>query len=123
MGIILGEAPYTCQSEQHPGAFVAINSAQFCITNWQFLITTPLCFVDQDVSQTVHWFKDIFLPFYLHRAVQVVTVKLPVAAGFPQVYFGNMRGVYDVVTAINMFILPEVFNSPAYYRSLGVPED
>jgi hypothetical protein len=73
------------------------------------------------MPQTIHWFKNIFLPFYLHGAIHAITVKLPVAAGFPQVKFGNMRGIYDVVATLDMLILPEVLDNTAYHCPLGMP--
>jgi len=73
------------------------------------------------MPQAIHWLNDIFLPLYLDWAVQVITIEFPMTAGFPQIQFSNMRGVYDVIATLNVLVLPEILNNTAYYCSLGVP--
>ncbi|MBA7700116.1 hypothetical protein ES703_108823 [subsurface metagenome] len=41
--------------------------------------------------------------------------------GLPQIQFGNVRSVYNIIAPLDMFILPEIFNNPADYRPLGMP--
>src|SRR3989338_5667275 len=80
-----------------------------------------LCFIHQNMSQTIHGLDNIFLPVYFHRAVHILSIEIQMSARLPQTGLGHMRGVDNIIAPLEMLIFPEILDCPADCRSFRVP--
>jgi hypothetical protein len=108
---------------QGAAAFIAVNRTQLGIANRQLPITAELGFVDQYMEWTIHRFDHIILPIYIHRRIHAFAVEIPMPAGFPDIEVSNMRGIEQIVTILEMFVFPKIFDDLANQGSLGMPEN
>src|SRR3989338_2612337 len=75
------------------------------------------------MKRAVHRLYDVILPFYVHRGEEVFSIKIPVSALLPETYLRYMRGVDDVVRALYVLGLPEVFDNAPDSSAVRMPQD
>ena len=78
--------------------------------------------LNRHVEGAVHRLELIRLVLHVDGLVHVLAVKVGVPGRLPQVELADVRGVQQLVPAIEMGVLPEVLDHVAHARSLGVPE-
>mmetsp|Transcript_106664 Transcript_106664/g.308618 ORF Transcript_106664/g.308618 Transcript_106664/m.308618 type:complete len:362 (+) Transcript_106664:328-1413(+) len=103
-------------------AFISVDSSQLCPPDRQVTIGSELVLVHQAVERAVHRLDLIGFVFNIHLIKHIRSVEIKVTRCLPQVQIGNVRGVYNVVSAIFMSILPKVFDHLSDFGTLWMPE-
>src|SRR5713226_7814656 len=121
--VVLGEAADAQQAVEHAAAFVAINGAEFGETDGQVPVAVQLRLVNQNVAGAVHGLELVIGFFDFDRAKHTVFVKIGVAAGLPEIEAHDVRGVDQVVAALQQLFAQPVFDDLSNQAALGVPEN
>src|SRR6266478_5373748 len=123
MRVVLGEAADAQQAVEHAAALVTIDGAEFGKAHGQIAVAVELCFVNQNVAGAVHGLELVLGLFDFHRAEHAVLVKIRVAAGLPEVEAHDVRGINEVVAALEQFFAQPIFDDLANQAALGVTEN
>ena len=123
MGIILGKSPHPQKAMQHSGTFITIHRAQFAPADGEFTVAAHLRLVDGDMERAVHRLQLVLHLVNCHGRIHVLTVKVEVAAGLPQIPLGYMRCIEQFIVMFVMFILPVILYQLAKQGAFRMPEN
>src|SRR5882724_11103092 len=121
--VVLGETANAQQAVQDAAPLVAVNGAEFAEAHGEIAVAAQLGFVDKDVARAIHGLELVVGFFDLDGAEHAVSVIAGVAAGLPEVQAHDVRGIDEVVAALDQFVLQPGFDDVADEAALGMPEN
>ena len=121
MGIILGEAADTEQTVQRAGQLVAVNQAQFRVTQRQFFVGVGAGIIDQHTAGAVHGFDGVIHIVDLGE-IHVFPVMIPVTGTDPEVPVHDHGSHNLFVMVLAMDLVPVFQNGIADAHAVGMEE-
>ncbi len=121
MRIILRETAHAQQPVEHAALLIAVDRAQLGPAERKIAIGAEGGLVDQNMEGAVHRLEIVLLTVHVHRRVHAFLIEIQVAGGLPEPRLADVRGVGEVVAALDVLIAPEVLDDLADHRALGMP--
>ena len=120
--IVLGKPADAEQAVHGAAPFVPVHCAHLGPPDREVAVGEVAILVDGDVEGAVHGFELVGLVLHVDGPVHVLGVEIGVAGCLPKVELAHVRGVEQVVAALEVYILPEPLDHVPHERPLGVPE-
>ena len=120
--VVLGEASHAEQAVHRAATLVPVHGTHLRPADRKIAVGEVAILVNGDVERAVHGLELVRLVLHVDGLVHVLGVKVGVAGGFPEISLADVRGVEQVVAALEVDVLPEPLNHVPHDGTFGVPE-